>query len=266
MGSSAEVDAGAMSQAETIDASAVRQDRPAAGSMAFVRWASTTLAVGLIPGALLGGVIGGVGSRLAMRIMAMTSPHARGFETDFGATVGAITPSGTIFLLIAGGLVGVFGGLVYLAVRRLLPGRGWIKGALFGVVLLAIGGRILLVPDNPDFLILDPLGLAVAMFAALPLLFGLALVPLAEWLEPWIRRFDHPIVLASTDLVLLFPFILLSGIGMLPIVVCLAVWWVRGSVDPVSAKGLRAVGTVLLAGLVVWLGTVFVLGVVDILS
>jgi hypothetical protein len=224
------------------------------------------LAVGLIPGALLGGVVGGAGSRLAMRIMAMTSRNARGFETDFGATVGTITPSGTIFLLIAGGLVGVFGGLIYLAVRRLLPGRGWIKGALFGVVLLGIGGRVLVVPDNPDFRILRPDGLAVAMFAALPLLFGLAFVPLSESLEPWIRRFDHPIVLASTVLVLLFPFILLSGIGLVPILVCLAVWWVRESVDPASAKALRTVGTVLLAGLVAWLGAVFVLGVVDILS
>lgn len=222
--------------------------------------------MGLIPGALVGGVIGGVGSRLAMRVMAMTSPNARGFETDFGATVGAITPSGTIFLLIAGGLVGVFGGLVYLAVRRLLPGRGWVKGALFGVVLLAIGGRVLIVPDNTDFLILHPDGLAVAMFATLPLLFGLAFVPLAEWLEPWIRRFAHPVVLASTDLVLLLPFILLSGIGVVPILLCLAVWWVRGSIDPASARALRGIGTVLLGGLVLWLGTVFVRGVLEILG
>jgi len=187
-------------------------------------------------------------------------------ETDFGATVGTITPSGTIFLLIAGGLGGILGGLVYLVVRRLLPGRGLAKGALFGLVLLALFGRLLVVPDNTDFLILEPAGLAVAMFAALPILFGMAFVPLAEWLEPRIRRFDHPIVLSSAVLVLLFPFILLNGIGVVPIMICLAVWWVRESVDPASGRALRGLGTVLLVALTLWLGSVFVRGVVEILG
>jgi hypothetical protein len=180
--------------------------------------------------------------------------------------VGAITPSGTIFLLIAGGLGGILGGLAYLVVRRLLPGRGVVKGALFGLMLLALFGRLLVVPDNPDFLILEPAGLAVAMFAALPILFGLAFVPLAEWLEPMIRRFDHPIVLSSTVLVLLFPFILLSGIGIVPILICLAVWWVRESVDPTSGRALRGLGTVLLVALALWLGSVFVRGVLEIVA
>jgi hypothetical protein len=231
-----------------------------------VWWAAPLLASGVIPGALVGGVIGGVGSRLAMRIMAMTSRSARGFETDFGATVGQITAGGTIFLLIAGGLVGVLGGLIYLVVRRILPGRGWIQGALFGVVLLALGGRLLIVPDNPDFLILHPDGLAVAMFAALPVLFGIAYVPLFNRLEPWIRSVGHPILLSVTVLVLLFPFILTSGIGLVPVLVCLAVWWVFDSVDPATARALRVLGIILISGLVLWLGAIFINGVVDLLG
>ena len=58
----------------------------------FALWTSTRLAVGMLPGLVVGVIVGGLGSRLAMRVMAMTSVDAAiGLETDFGATIGDIT-------------------------------------------------------------------------------------------------------------------------------------------------------------------------------
>ena len=73
------------------------------------------MAVGMLPGALAGLIAGGVGSRLAMRMMAATSTAAvQGTETEFGATVGEISFGGTLFLFIAGAILGAGGGLIYM--------------------------------------------------------------------------------------------------------------------------------------------------------
>ena len=60
----------------------------------------------MLPGLIVGLIVGGIGSRAAMRLMAMTSPAARGLETDFGATVGEITLGGTLSLLLSRRIAG----------------------------------------------------------------------------------------------------------------------------------------------------------------
>ena len=165
----------------------VEQKSP--GVKEFTARFARAMAVGMLPGALAGLIAGGVGSRLAMRVMAATSTAAvQGTETEFGAIVGEITFRGTLFLLIAGALVGALGGLSYMAIRRLLPWSGWAGGLVFGLLLLGVFGRLIIDPNNFDFDVLDPAALAVAMFAAIFILYGLLLVPILESLEPSIRR------------------------------------------------------------------------------
>ena len=165
----------------------VEQKSP--GVKEFTARFARAMAVGMLPGALAGLIAGGVGSRLAMRVMAATSTTAvQGTETEFGAIVGEITFRGTLFLLIAGALVGALGGLSYMAIRRLLPWTGWAGGLAFGLLLLGVFGRLIIDPNNFDFDVLDPAALAVAMFAAIFILYGLLLVPILESLEPSIRR------------------------------------------------------------------------------
>lgn len=179
------------------------------------------MAVGMLPGAIAGLIAGGVGSRIAMRVMAATSTDAvQGAETDFGATVGEISFGGTLFLLIAGAILGAAGGLIFMAIRRLLPWGGWLGGLGFGLLLLAVFGRLIIDPGNVDFLILDPAVLAVAMFAAIFLLYGLMLVPTLERLEPWIRRAPPWLWIPLLSIVLL-P-LLLTGVGGLVLVAAFA--------------------------------------------
>lgn len=189
----------------------------------------------------------------------------QGRETDFGATVGEITLGGTIFLLILGGVLGMIGGIGYLVVRRVLPGRGWVRGAVFGLLLLALVGRLLVDPHNVDFILLSPEALAVTMFAALPLLYGVALVPLAERLEPSIANVRQPALLIVAVVVGLIPLMLFGLLGLLVIAGCALAWSARKWVHPGTSRLLMTLGAVILYALALWQGAIFVRGVTDIL-
>jgi hypothetical protein len=144
------------------------------------------LVSGTLAGLIAGLIVGGVGSRLAMRILALTSPDAQGATTEAGEIVGEITLGGTLFLLAAGAALGMGGGLAYVAIRRWLPSQG--RGLVFGLLMLAVSGRLFVNPDNIDFAILDPAWLGITMFALLPILFGLLIVPLQAMLEPILTK------------------------------------------------------------------------------
>lgn len=144
------------------------------------------VASGVLAGFISGLIAGGVGSRLAMRVLSLTSPDAQGAMTEAGEVVGEISLGGTIFLLAAGAVLGMAGGLAYVALRRWLPKRK--TGLAFGLLMLAVSGRVLVDPDNIDFVILDPASLGIAMFTALPVLFGLFVVPLQVRLEPFFTK------------------------------------------------------------------------------
>jgi hypothetical protein len=181
-----------------------------------------SMAVGILPGALAGLIAGGAGSRLAMRVMALTSSAAvQGTETEFGATVGEISLGGTLFLLILGAVLGGAGGLIFMAIRGLLPWSGRRAGLAFGLLLLAVFGRLIIDPNNFDFDVLDPAPLAVVMFVAIFIVYGLLLVPLLERLEPGIRRAPAWLWLPLLAITLL-P-LLLTGIGGLILVAVLLI-------------------------------------------
>ncbi len=151
-----------------------------------VRHSLGILVSGNLAGLIAGLIAGGIGSRLAMRILALTSPGAQGAITEAREVVGEITLVGTLFLLAAGAALGMGGGLAYVAIRRWLPSQG--KGLAFGLLMLAVSGRVLVNPDNIDFVILDPAWLGITMFALLPILFGLLIVPLQAKLEPILTK------------------------------------------------------------------------------
>ena len=227
--------------------------------MEFLEWASRTLAKGMLPGLIVGLVVGGVGSRLAMRVMALTSvASARGLETEFGATVGEITLGGTMFLVVAGGVLGMVGGIAYLPVRRLLPGAAWVKGLIFGALLLALAGRFLVSPTNPDFVILSPAGLAVTMFAALPVLYGLLFVPLAERLEPMVASIRRPALVIVPVVVALVPLTLAGGLGLIVIAGSLLVWLIGDSIAAKERRALRVAAYVVVGALILWRGAAFI--------
>ena len=94
----------------------------------------------VLAGLVTGLLIGGVGGRLAMLLLRLTSSDAlRGVETDDGFVIGKVTTATVGFVLVMG-ILGVAGGVFYRVVRRWLPDRGrpLIVGALFAVLGLSL--------------------------------------------------------------------------------------------------------------------------------
>src|ERR1700675_5145711 len=121
----------------------VSRVRSAWGLSAPLRWAVAL-------GALSGAISAGVGSRVVMRIIALTNPGSDGVNTDADATVGQITLGGTMSLLILGKIAGIMGGVVYLGLRRCLPVPAAWKGLAYGVVSLVTVGNLLFETTNAD--------------------------------------------------------------------------------------------------------------------
>lgn len=143
------------------------------------------LAAGLVVGIL----IAGLGSRIVMRLLAVADSDAEGSFTENGNQIGEITLGGTSGLIAFVGLpFGLLAGLIVFAVRRWLPtGQPW-RGLAFSAVLLALLGGTVIDPDNIDFRLLEPAGLAIALFGLLFLAAGFWLPLLAERWGPGVPR------------------------------------------------------------------------------
>lgn len=123
-----------------------------------------------------GVIVAGLGSRLAMLALRLTSPDSvRGLTSDDGFEIGRLTLGGTYNLLMLGAAVGVVGAVAYGAVKPWLVGPGWFRRATVAAASGAVVGSMLVHDDGVDFHVLKPMWLAVALFVALPALFGLAI-------------------------------------------------------------------------------------------
>lgn len=138
--------------------------------------------LGAAAGAWAGLLVGGVGGRLAMFVLRLTSPnYVRGVTSDDGFEIGRFSTD-TVFLLAFTAIAGASVGMGYVAVRRAIPGA-WrvLSWTLIGAT---VGGSLILHADGVDFTLLEPGWLAVAMFVAIPAA-GAALM--AVWVERWDR-------------------------------------------------------------------------------
>lgn len=169
------------------------------------------LVTGLMYGAVCGALVGGVGGRLAMFVLRLTSSdHLRGLDTDDGFEIGSFT-GGTVFLVVATSALGAVAGVAYVGLRRWLPER--LRPVSAGVLAGAVGGAAVVEPEGLDFTLLDPLLLAVVLFVALPAAFGVLLSILLERALTDVRAFPA--------LVLLAPAVLLSLTGITGITIVL---------------------------------------------
>jgi hypothetical protein len=181
--------------------------------------AARPVAAGAVAGSLTGAVIGGIGGRLAMFVLRLTSdPALRGLNTDDDFTIGTFSGA-TLFLVIVTTVLGMIGGLVYLVVRGWLPERGrpWLFSALTGIV----GGATVIRPGGTDFTLLEPLGLAVAIFVALPAAYGVATSLLAERFLAHDSAFGRSMAWIA-GLVLLLPLGFFGVVGLAVLALILA--------------------------------------------
>lgn len=135
------------------------------------------LGAGLFAGLACGVVVGGLGGRLAMLVLRLTSDSVvRGQRTDDGFVIGQLSRA-TGFLVFLTAVLGAVGGLFYLVIRPCLPrGRALLMGGLAAVV----GGAVIVEPGRGDFATLEPRWLAAGFFVAIPGLYGVAVSLVAE--------------------------------------------------------------------------------------
>jgi hypothetical protein len=212
----------------------------------FVRAVTVAAFVGL----LVGAVIGGVGGRLAMRVLAVTSDDSlQGAITDDQEEVGEITFGGTMGLIIFIGILGVALGLIYLLLRRWLPRSRSARALSFACLLWAIQGADTFDPDGFDFTQLEPRWLSVGMFTVILLAAGAMTAWGVEWgLEHWPEpgRRTWPAYLPLLIVVVLFPLLVpVAAVGVAAWIgrryLRVAAWW--------GSQGVTVVGVVLLAAL-----------------
>ena len=196
---------------------ASRVSRHLDGLRLYAWWASMLLVVGTVSCLL----VTGAGGRLAMRLLAVTSPEATGRLTEAQAIVGEITFEGTIGYLVFGALPFAFASTaLYLLVAPWLP-RGRLAGPTFGLAVFIVVAPFIdpLRADNVDFDIVGPGWLSVLVFAALAVLQGAFLAAFAGRLSrslPLMRRTNWPDTLLPLLLaVVLFPLGAVLAVGAL---------------------------------------------------
>ncbi len=206
---------------------------------------SARLWVLVVAGIPTGVLVAGVGARLAMLVLRLTSPESVvGVTSDDGFEIGRFTLAGTYNLLVLGAVIGVIGAAAYRAVRPWLLGPAWFRRLTVAAGSGAVVGSMLIHGDGIDFRVLEPTWLAVGSFVALPALFGAVISVAVDRVSaiavsPGWRRWVLPIVLV----VAFPPVMVVVGIAA----VALAVWVpVRrvlestGGLPQVARHGVRA--------------------------
>jgi hypothetical protein len=181
-----------------------------------------TLAAVTAAGVASGIVVGGIGGRLAMGLLAARNPQEHGRLTDDGFVMGQFTLSGTVNLIATTYFLGLFASLVYLALRGLLIGPLWFQVTSMGVGAGVVVGALLVSPDGVDFTVLDPPLLPVALFVTIPTLCVATLAWLAHVFlrrGSWFATGDLRLVVAATAVLWII------GLPLIPAVVVLAVAW-----------------------------------------
>jgi hypothetical protein len=129
------------------------------------------LGIGLAAG-MAGGLAAGLGARLSMRGVALVA----GLEPGF-------TVAGTLGIALAGVIVGMPLGALFVALRRALPGEGVWKGCFYGLCLVVVGMvPTILFYREGEFVLAPPL-VGLALFAPLGPLYGAALAVTARRLD-----------------------------------------------------------------------------------
>lgn len=162
----------------------------------------------VVAGIFTGVVVVGIGSRLAMFVLRLTSPDTvHGVVSDDGFIIGRVTLGGTYNLLNIGAVVGLIGACVYRLVAPWLIGPSWFRRCTTAAAAAAVAGSMLVHSHGVDFTLLKPTWLAIGLFIALPALFaaaiGVAVDRVARptaWSAQGRRHWIVPMVL-----VLLFP-------------------------------------------------------------
>lgn len=150
------------------------------------------LRVLIVAGVVAGVVLVGVGSRLAMLVLRLTSPdRVVGIQSDDDFEIGRFTLSGTYNLLLLGAAVGLIGAGAYRLVAPWLIGPMWFRRFTTAAASAVVVGSMLVHADGIDFRLLKPTWLAIGLFVALPAVFGGMIGPVVDRVaspDSWTRQ------------------------------------------------------------------------------
>ncbi|MGE4032393.1 MAG: hypothetical protein AB7I08_19420 [Thermoleophilia bacterium] len=142
----------------------------------------TSVGVACLAGVIAGLAVGGIGGRVAMRVLVLTTDdRLDGITSDDGFAIDRFSVD-TLNLVLACGLGGALAGGAYGLLRMALRGGRWVVAAGVAVAVGASAGAAIVNVDGIDFILLEPLWLTVALFVALPAAWGSSVVLLTEWL------------------------------------------------------------------------------------
>ncbi len=225
--------------------------------LAAAGMAARQLAVVTAAGALVGLLVGGVGGRLAMMLLATLNPVSHGRLSDDGFIMGQLTFAGTVELMLTGVLLGIAGAGFYVALRGLMIGPRWFQVLSISVGPAVVVGAMLVHTEGIDFVLLQPAWLAIALFVAIPGLYAALLTVLAErWLAPGSRP------LAANWIVVVV--LLLLWVPLAPLLGVLALGWLLVhlvSQSPQASAAMRHPATAWTARAA--LAAIFALGFAD---
>ena len=157
---------------------------PATTERPVTTWLEEWRAITLT-GIILGALVGGVGGRVAMFVLRLTSSDSvRGVISDDGFEIGRVTLAGSYDLMVLSAGIGVIGAGAYALVERWLIGPSWFRRVTSALGAGAVVGAMLVHADGIDFTLLGPVWLAIAFFVAIPALFGALVGPVLNWFRP----------------------------------------------------------------------------------
>lgn len=168
--------------------------------------------LGAAAGALSGLVVGGIGGRLMMSVLAAMNPQAEGVTSDDGFTMGQVTAAGTANLLFVTTVIGGVAGLCWVVLRGLRFGPPWWRAVSMPAGAGIVVGDQLVHSDGVDFTLLDPAWLAVVLTVTVPVLATVAVSWLGDrWIAdnrttwqglpavvPWVARAAVVVLLAAS--------------------------------------------------------------------
>jgi len=150
------------------------------------------LAIGALAG-FGAGFLAGIWTRLAMRLSGyLTIDQHRGLMTESEGVVGEITLAGTLSIAMFAAIVGILCGVLYVAIRQVLPGSTPVRAVSYGVLLLAVFGFFLMDENNPDYQLFGPPWLNVGTFSLTYIVYGVLVSLFVEALDARVALISWP--------------------------------------------------------------------------
>ena len=143
-----------------------------------------------LSGLAVGIVVGGLGGRLAMRLIALLIPGSAGALTENGARIGDITLGGTFALVLFGGVfAGIFVATIWVVVSPWLPRSFGLRVLAAIPLAIGLGAFGVIQGSNLDFIILGFEPSVVVVLLGLVGLVGASMAIVDAWLD---RRLPRP--------------------------------------------------------------------------